>query len=135
MNSVNGTNNYLINIQADKNEIEDSFQKAYDNNDWNTMWMCVHQACLNIAKSMYKKRGVIIDDDELLEKVIDASAYVMKFVKKGVRPDKLSSYCYLRVLRYVNDKKEIERNQNESQFPLDNYKDIPMEIEGDYYNG
>ena len=133
MNSVNGTNNYLINIQADKNEIEDSFQKAYDNNDWNTMWMCVHQACLNIAKSMYKKRGVIIDDDELLEKVIDASAYVMKFVKKGVRPDKLSSYCYLRVLRYVNE--EIERNQNESQFPLDNYKDIPMEIEGDYYNG
>ena len=111
---------YLINTIIDKKENESNFQKAYDEKDTEKMWMSVFYACSNICKSIYRRRNVIIPDDELYEKIIDSTAYVMKFVlNRGVRPEKLSSYCYLRCLRFINDKKEIERNKNETQFLYD----------------
>lgn len=126
-------NNYLINKTIDKNENEINFQKAYSEGNTDEMWMAVFYACSNIAKSIYRRRNVIIPDDELYEKIVDSTAYCMKFIlNRGVRPEKLSSYCYLRVLRFVNDKKEIERNQNETYWPDDNFKDVPMEVEGEY---
>ena len=108
----------LSNINKEENEA--LFQKAYDENDTDTMWLCVFRCNNNIIKSMYKKRGVIISDEELLEKVTDATLYVMKFIlTKGVRPTRLSSYNYLRCLREVNNKKEIEKNKNETHFLYD----------------
>lgn len=118
--SSNSGISYLINKTIDKNENESNFQKAYDEKDIEKMWMSIFYACSNICKSIYRRRNVIIPDDELYEKIIDSTAYCMKFVlNRGVRPEKLSSYCYLRCLRFINDKKEIERNKNETQFLYD----------------
>lgn len=116
---MNSDTSYLINLSKDKNENEKEFQEAWNNKDWNKIWMCTHICCLNIIKSWYKKHNVIIPDDELLEKVTDSVAYCMKFFRKGVRPEKLSSYTYLRCLRHIIDKKEIEKVKNETYFLYD----------------
>ena len=120
-------------MTSEQNEAR--FQEAY--NDWSAnkdkasydkMWFSVQFACGNIAKSIYTKRNVIISDEDLEEIILDSTMYVMKFINKGVRPDKLSSYCYLRVLRFINEPKKVWEDQHIVQMPQDNYKDIDMEI-------
>ena len=54
--------------------------------------------------------------------------YVMKFINKGVHPDKLSSYCYLRVRRFIDGPKKVWEDQHIMQMPQDNYRDIEMEL-------
>ena len=114
---------------------EANFQEAY--NDWSAnkdkasydkMWFSVQFACGNIAKSIYTKRNIIIPDEDLEEIILDSTMYVMKFINKGVRPDKLSSYCYLRVRRFIDEPKKVWYDKNIMQMPQDNYKDIEMEI-------
>lgn len=118
--SSNSGISVLLSNKIDKNENEEKFQKAYDEKDTDGMWFSVFAACSNICKSIYRRRNVIIPDDELYEKITDSTAYCMKFIlNRGVRPEKLSSYCYLRCLRFINDKKEIEKNKNETQFLYD----------------
>ena len=114
---------------------EASFQEAYDcwnkNKDkasYDKMWFSVQFACGNIAKSIYTKRNVIIPDEDLEEVILDSTMYVMKFINKGVRPDKLSSYCYLRVRRFIDEPKKVWYNQNMTQMPKDRYRDTDMEI-------
>lgn len=111
------------------------FQEAY--NDWNInkdkasydkMWFSVQFACENIAKSIYTKRNIIIPDEDLEEIILDSTMYVMKFINKGVRPDKLSSYCYLRVRRFIDEPRKIWEDQHIVQMPKDNYRDTEMEI-------
>lgn len=117
----------------DKNENETLFQKACKENNSNKMWECVFRCNYNIMKSIYKKRQVIIDDELLLEKTTDATIYVMKFIlEKGVKPEKLSSYNYLRCLRFIQNPKDVWYDKNITQMPEDNYKNIDMEIEGEY---
>ena len=120
-------------MTSEQNEAR--FQEAY--NDWSKnkdkasydkMWFSVQFACGNIAKSIYTKRNVIISDEDLEEIILDSTMYVMKFINKGVRPDKLSSYCYLRVRRFVDEPKKVWYDQHIMQMPQDNYKDIDMEI-------
>lgn len=120
-------------MTSEQNEAR--FQDAY--NDWSTnkdkasydkMWFSVQFACGNIAKSIYTKRNIIVPDEDLEEIILDSTMYVMKFINKGVRPDKLSSYCYLRVLRFINEPKKVWEDQHIVQMPQDNYKDIDMEI-------
>ena len=124
-------NDLLSNI--DKNENETLFQKAYKENNSNKMWECVFRCNYNIMKSIYKKRQVIIDDELLLEKTTDATIYVMKFIlEKGIKPEKLSSYNYLRCLRFIQNPKDVWYEKNITQMPEDNYKNIDMEIEGEY---
>jgi len=133
------SNDYLINLQRDAKENEASFQSNYDlwqesqnKRNWDEMWMSVYITCLNICKKIYKSRKVIIEDEELVAKATDSAAYVMKFINnKGVRPDKLSSYCYLRCLRFIQNPKDVWYDQNVTNLPKDNYKDIDMEIEDD----
>ena len=93
--------------------------KAKQDNAWKRMWECVFAACCNITKHIYTQRSVIIEDDILFDKITDATFYVMKFIKKGVRPEKLSSYCYLRCRRYIDSVKEIQISKNEMQFLYD----------------
>lgn len=117
----------------DKNENEILFQKAYKENNSNKMWECVFRCNYNIMKSIYKKRQVIIDNELLLEKTTDATIYVMKFIlEKGIKPEKLSSYNYLRCLRFIQNPKDVWYEKNITQMPEDNYKNIDMEIEGEY---
>lgn len=121
---------YLLTLQVDKKQNEKDFQKAWEEHNVDKMWWCVYNTCLNIAKSIYKSRGVIVPNEVLLEKAIDGASYCLKFIlEKNVRPEKLSSYCYLRVLRFIQDPKEVWYEKNVTQMPQDNYKDIDMEIE------
>lgn len=128
---------YLINLQKDAKENEASFQSNYDlwqktqnKRNWDNMWMSVYITCLNICKKIYKSRKVIIEDEELVAKATDSAAYVMKFINKGVRPEKLSSYCYLRCLRFIQNPKDMWYEMNVTQMPRDNYKEnVDMEIE------
>ena len=122
---------------------ETRFQTAYD--DWNrakenrdpkgakdaydTIWFSIQFACGNIAKSIYTKRNITVPNEDLEEIILDSTMYVMKFINKGIRPDKLSSYCYLRVRRFIDEPKKVWYDQNMTQMPQDNYKDIDMEIE------
>lgn len=117
-------------------EAYDSWSLAKENNDqkgikdaYDIIWFSIQFACGNIAKSIYTKRNVIISDEDLEEIILDSTMYVMKFINKGVRPDKLSSYCYLRVRRFVDEPKKVWYDQHIMQMPRDNYKDIDMEIE------
>lgn len=123
-------------MTSEQNEAR--FQEAY--NDWSTnkdkasydkMWFSIQFACGNIAKSIYTKRNIIVPDEDLEEIILDSTMYVMKFINKGVRPDKLSSYCYLRVLRFINEPKKVWEDQHIVQMPQDNYKDTEMEIVDD----
>lgn len=133
------SNNYIM--TSEQNEAR--FQEAYDDwarskenkdvdmikNSYDTIWLSVQFACENIAKAIYTKRNVIVSNDELSGIVIDSTIYVMKFINKGVRPNKLSSYCYLRVRRFIDEPKKVWADKNIIQMPQDNYKDIDMEIE------
>ena len=126
----------LKNSCPDKDEIESMFQASLSNNNKDQMWFCVWKACNNIAKSIYKKRNVIVTDEKLLEVTTDACSYCMSFIlgykekhPKGIHPDKLSSYCYLRVLRTIQAPKKVWEDQNIVQMPRDNYKEnVDMEI-------
>lgn len=120
-------------MTSEQNEAR--FQEAY--NDWSTnkdkasydkMWFSVQFACGNIAKSIYTKRNIIVPDEDLEEIILDSTMYVMKFINKGVRPDKLSSYCYLRVRRFIDEPKKVWYDQNMTQMPRDRYRDTDMEI-------
>ena len=130
-------------MTSEQNEAR--FQSAYnnwslarENNDqkgakeaYEIIWFSVQFACENIAKSIYSKRNVIVPEDELNEVILDSTMYIMKFINRGVRPDKLSSYGYLRVRRFIDDPKKVWQDQHITQMPQDNYKDIDMEIEYD----
>ena len=138
----NVSNKYIM--TSEQNEAR--FQTAY--NEWNkakenhdpdgakdayeTIWFSIQFACGNIAKSIYTKRNVIVPDEDLEEIILDSTMYVMKFINKGIHPDKLSSYCYLRVLRTIQAPKKVWEDQNIFQMPRDNYRDVDMEIEDDY---
>lgn len=126
--------NKTYTMTSEQNEAR--FQTAYD--EWTTnkdkasydkMWFSVQFACGNIAKSIYTKRNIIVPDGDLEEVILDSTMYVMKFINKGVRPDKLSSYCYLRVRRFIDEPKKVWYDQNMTQMPQDNYRDTDMEIE------
>ena len=115
---------YLLTLQVDKKQNEKDFQKAWEEHNVDKMWWCVYNTCLNIAKSIYKSRGVIVPNEVLLEKAVDGASYCLKFIlEKNVRPERLSSYCYLRVLRFIQDPKEVWYEMNVTQFPEDKYKE------------
>ena len=47
--------------------------------------------------------GISIDPDEFENRYMNAVMLIMNDIKKGVRPRKLSSYCYLRVFKFLYD--------------------------------
>lgn len=71
---------------------------------WDTMFYCVQKSCLYMAKN--KCYGIVVRD--LNDKVMDATLDVMNKIKNdGVRPEKLSSFCYLYTIGKLWSKKEI----------------------------
>ena len=136
---------YLQDLSSNINikENEKKFQESFDNywhsanpviqkKAWEDMWWCIFYACANICKNTYKKRGVTIPDERLEEIIVDSTAYCLKFINKGVRPTKLSSYCYLRCIRHVNDPKDRARTEHETSFLYD--KDGHQLDVGEYYD-
>lgn len=107
-------------------ENEDIFQKALKENDNDKMWECVFIACTNICKSIYAKRGFIASEEELYDVIMDSTMMVMRNIQeRDVKPDKLSSYCYLRCLCHVNgykrDKFSIKLSQKLSDINENKY--------------
>lgn len=138
----NVSNKYIMTSEQNEARFQtayDEWNKAKENHDpdgakdaYETIWFSIQFACGNIAKSIYTKRNVIVPNEDLEEIILDSAIYVMKFINKGVHPDKLSSYCYLRVLRTIQSPKKVWEDQNIVQMPRDNYKDIDMEITDEY---
>lgn len=111
-------------------ENESRFQQAWDNywhqettkagqkKQWDIMFLCVQFACENMAKS--KAYGIRIVDLE--GKVLDATVKIMQKINEGLRPDKLSSYCYLWVIGELWSKKHRRWEESTSFDGLfDNY--------------
>lgn len=100
------------------------------------MWWCVYYTCANICKKIYKERHVIVQD--LDEVIMDSTEYTMRFIIGKNRlgrvylPHSLKSFCFLRCRHIIDDPKRKRYDQNIVQMPQDNYRDIDMEIEGDY---
>ena len=90
-----------------KDENEQNFQKALINNDADGMWQAVFFTCQNICKSIYAKRGFIASEDDLYDTAMNATEMVMRnILERGVKPEKLSSYCYTRCLCFANGYKQ-----------------------------
>ena len=132
------SNKYTMTSEQNEARFQDAYNcwsVAKENNDqkgikdaYDIIWFSVQFACENIAKSIYTKRNVIVPDEDLEEIILDSTMYVMKFINKGIRPDKLSSYCYLRVRRFIDEPRKIWEDQHIVQMPKDNYRDTEMEI-------
>lgn len=101
-------------MNADLQKREEEFQYYWEmywhtadaktqNMAWDKMFMLVINCCHNLAAK--KLTGVTLDPDEFENRYMDAAMYVMEDIKKGRRPQKLSSYCYLRVYKYLYDAK------------------------------
>lgn len=88
---------------------EKRFQDAWDEGDDETLWLSVKEACKNIILSKcYKIRVPDVDD-----KVMDATMKVMERIKRdNVRPDKLSSFCYLYCIGVLYNKKTQKWERN-----------------------
>ena len=123
-----------MNKYIDKDENEKNFQEALTNNNSEGMWSSVFITCQNICKSILSKRGVIVSEDELYDLTMDSTMMVMRnILERGIKPEKLSSYCYLRVLAYVNGygqdkmlnklKKAISNNDFSNSIDYDNFID------------
>lgn len=114
-------------------ENESKFQKAWDRywhqettkagqkKQWDIMFLCVQFACENMAKS--KAYGIRIVDLE--GKALDATVKIMQKINEGLRPDKLSSYCYLWVIGELWSKKHRRWEESTSFDGLfDNYATV-----------
>lgn len=126
------SNKYTMTSEQNEARFQDAYNcwnKNKDKASYDKMWFSIQFACENIAKSIYTKRNIIVPDEDLEEIILDSTMYVMKFINKGVHPNKLSSYCYLRVLRTIQAPKKVWEDQNIVQMPRDNYKEnVDMDI-------
>ena len=95
-------------VEAKIAKAESDFQEALqawisnnsDRNAWNTMYLLVYDCCINICKSKARNKHI----DDLEGKALDATNYIMSFIRdRGARPEKLSSYCYMRCVKYLID--------------------------------
>lgn len=90
-------------------ENEAKFQDAYnrwiasgktDKQAYDEMWFCIDLCCSNICKKIAS--GHNIGEEEFHNRYMDSVCYVMEFIKnRGVHPSKLSSYCYLRCIKFM----------------------------------
>ena len=98
----------LLSNTIDKKKNEADFQLAYSNNDKEAMWWAVFYTCSAICKNIYKSRSIIVDNEELYGTILDSTAYCMEFIlNRGVHPEKLSSYCYLRCIKFIDNPKRV----------------------------
>ena len=93
----------MLQTNVDIAENEATFQEALLENNTDKMWECCFIACYNICKHIYSKRGYIAQEDDLYDKAMLSTMMVMRNIQeRGAKPNKLSSYCYLRCLCHVN---------------------------------
>lgn len=124
----------LLDKYVDIKANEATFQKALTENDYDKMWECVFIACYNICKHIYSKRGFIAQEDDLYDTTMLSTMMVMRNIQeRGAKPEKLSSYVYLRCLCHANgygcdDKFTKKLNAKLSNISVSDY------IEEELYN-
>ena len=84
--------------------------------NWDALWPFVQEACMNMAKSKCYGLKVLNLDD----KVLDATIKIMEKIKDGIRPKKLSSYCYLYVIGQLWN---IKLQRQEKEIDIDSFLD------------
>lgn len=100
-----------INIEENERAFQEALSEYYNSTDTSSkgkvaekMYKCIYAACTNIALSIYKKRGFIVaGTDKVHEVATEATLICMRnILQREHKPEKLSSYCYLRVLSAIN---------------------------------
>lgn len=89
-------------LEQREKEFQDAMKKwdsTKEKKYWDIMFLRVMDVCHNIAAK--KLVGVRIDPEEFENRWMNAAMYVMSDIQKGRRPEKLSSYCYLRVFKFL----------------------------------
>ena len=105
----------------DKETNEQNFQDALINNNADGIWQTVFFTCQNICKSIYAKRGFIAQEDDLYDTAMNATEMVMRnILERGVKPKKLSSYCYTRCLCFANGYKQDKMTRKLKDFLSNN---------------
>ena len=105
----------------DKETNEQNFQDALINNNADGMRQAVFFTCQNICKSIYAKRGFIASEDDLYDTAMNATEMVMRnILERGVKPEKLSSYCYTRCLCFANGYKQDKMTRKLKDFLSNN---------------
>jgi hypothetical protein len=87
-------------------ENEALFQET---DDWSIKWYCVTFACENLAKKQLQ--GINIGPEKFEQRVGEAVFECMEKIKRGDKPDKLSSWCYWPVRRALWSKSAIQEDR------------------------
>lgn len=100
--------------------------------DWDEMWFLVYDCCKNMALGMLKFHAET-PDEVLFGRINEATCKIMQNIKDGVNPKKLSSYCYLPTLGYIQGSKA----QREDKIRLSTlcFTDIMEENQESLMNG
>lgn len=119
---------------VDIKENERLFQESLAENNNEVMWGCVFVACYNICKSILSKRGFLADDDYLYDLTIDSTMMVMRnILERGVKPEKLSSYCYMRCFAYVQGYKQ-DKFSRKLKDAISNNRDVSYYLNEEIYD-
>ena len=119
----------------DKETNEQNFQDALINNDADGTWQTVFFTCQNICKSIYAKRGFIAQEDDLYDIAMNATEMVMRnILERGVKPKKLSSYCYTRCLCFANGYKQDKMSRKLKDFLSSNALSNNINYDNFIYN-
>lgn len=95
-------------VEENEQKFQEAMQKWLETKSkasWDTMFLCVLKCCQNICRKRLANKG--LSAERINDTALDACCYCMEMIqKKGHKPDKLSSYCYLRCTCYILDKKQ-----------------------------
>ena len=111
---------------------EQMFQEALshwvehkDKQSWDMMYIRAIECCLAISKK--KCNG--INNMHLEERALDAASYIMDLIKRGNRPNKLSSVAYLQVNKFLYSNKA---KQQDRELQLSVVQENYESLEGEY---
>lgn len=121
------------------NEQEREFQDAMshwieynDKKSWDLMFLRVYEACKALSKKILK---VSLDDMIFHDRLMEAVVKVMGNIKKGVRPSRLSSYCYYPCLGSFCGPKAVKEDTEYSyEMSVENGYDVAVDMSGEQIN-
>ena len=94
-----------------------------DKKAWDMMWRCTQITCFNIINRITKKALSVEDANDY---ALDITCMIMQKVRdNGVRPSKLTSYCYLPCLSIFAKQKHFEDEIV--------YGEVESDAEGHFY--
>lgn len=100
-----------------------------DKKSWDLMFLRVYEACKALSKRILK---VSLDDMVFHDRLMDAVLKVMGNIENGVRPNKLSSYCYFPCLGSFCGPKAVKEDTEYSyELSVENGYDVAVDMLGE----